>query len=139
MPRPKGSKNKPRLHLASQQADAVKKPTAAQRMEAMKYRVALCVSDGMDESSIAEILNTTIEKLKAVFGRELRFGREIVRDKELQRLNAASAEGNVAASKAILATAGGVEKPAEPKPAADKNDNAKITRMALSVLNGGKK
>src|SRR5258706_7084696 len=119
MSRPRGSKNHPKLHLASQEAGAAKKPTAAQRMDAMKYRVALCVHDGMGEDSIAEILNMTVEKLKAVFGRELRFGGEIVRDRELQQLAAASTQGSVPASKAILARASEGEKPAEPKPGAD--------------------
>ena len=111
MGRPKGSKNKPRLYLTGEEVEVGKKPTAAQRHQAMKRQVALCVHDGMDEASIAAVLDLTVEKLRALFARELRHGRDLVRAEELMRLDAASADGNVAASKAILSPPGATGKP----------------------------
>jgi hypothetical protein len=138
MARPKGSKNKPKLRLTAEVSEQTKKPTGAQRMQAMKRQVVLMVADQMSPETIAAVMEMALDKLTALFGHELKHGRAIVRAEELMRLDSASAEGKVSASKIILQTAA-ADRPAAPNTAIDKNDNAKITRMALSVLNGGKK
>ena len=137
MGRPKGSKNHPKLHLEIQEMPTGTKPTPAQRMQALKRQVALCVADGMSEDSIAAVMEMAVDKLKAVFGHELAHGREIVRADELRRLDAASAAGSVPASKALLAAANGSPE-TEDIPTASKNTNDKVTRLALRVMNGGK-
>jgi hypothetical protein len=134
MGRPKGSKNKPRLQLVSQISEHGKKSTPAQRMQAMKLQVALCVCDGMADESIAAVLEMPPDKLRAVFSRELQHGREIVRAEELMRLSAGSSEGNVTASKALLGTDNQQSKRARD---ARTESGDKITRMALRVLQGG--
>ncbi len=59
----------------------------------------------MDEEKIAAIIGTSINKLRAAFAHELEHGR-VIRADELLRLDAASADGKVAASKIILSNAG---------------------------------
>jgi hypothetical protein len=135
MGRPKGSKNNPKLRLEIQEISPGKRPTPAQRMQALKRQVALYVADGMVESSIAAVMEMPVEKLRAVFRRELLHGREIVRANELRNLDAASAAGSVPASKALLAAANG-----DPNiPARKEKGVAGLNEAALRIINGGKR
>ncbi len=134
-----GSRTRPKFALtAAAPADtAAAKPTPAQKMAIMRRQVALCIADGMNADKIAAIMGLPLAKLRAVFAHELEHGREIIRAEELLRLDSASADGKVSASRIILETAGG-DRPSGTKADEDNSENAKITRMALKVLNGGK-
>jgi hypothetical protein len=135
MGRPKGSKNNPKLRLDAQAIVPGKRLTPAQRMQALKRQVALYVADGMAEPSIAAIMEIPLDKLKAVFGRELLHGREIVRANQLLNLDEASAAGSVPASKALLAAANGDPDPSTQK----KKGPSGLNEAALRIINGGKR
>lgn len=98
-----GSKNRPRFQLAIADEVAPKKPTPAARMIEQRRQVALLVADDMDEAVIAAVMVLTVDRLKAIFGHELRHGHAIVRAEVLARLNAAGAGGSVSADRALEA------------------------------------
>lgn len=134
--RKKGKPNRLKLQLEIAAESVGQKLTPAQRHAALKRQVAICVSDGMPPEKIAVIMGMTIDQLRGAFSRELEHGRELTRAAELFRLDAASAEGKVAASKIILQTAG-TEKTAQATAASPKSngrdqgfDQARIISIA---------
>jgi hypothetical protein len=134
----KGSKYRRRLRLEAESAASGKKSTAAQRMAELRRRVALGVADGLEPKAIAAVLGYSVEKLRAVFPHELEHGRAIVRLEELTRLDAASSDGKVSASRIIFENAGGSSagkktgKPVE-------TESEKVTRFAHKIIKGDRK
>lgn len=141
MGRPKGSKNKKKFSLTPEGEAQTENLTPMQRHRLMQRQVALCVADEMDEGVIAEVLGISIDRLKALYPRELRYGREIIRADELMRLDAASAGGSVPASKAILVTSSGQRTAPKKTPADERtrNGSQNVTNLAIKLMQGGRK
>lgn len=134
----KGTKYRKRFQLTAAADASAAKPTQSQRDALIRRQIILCVADGMTPEKIAAVLGYQIEKLQAVYAHELEHGRAIVRAEELMRLDAASAEGKVAASKILMQTSS-----TEPPPPGRKPKDGPITDdiagRALRLLQGGKK
>lgn len=71
-------------------------------MADLRKRVALYTHDGMSPEEIAAVTGIAIEKLRAVFARELEFGSAITRAARLDQLVASGDGGSVAANARIL-------------------------------------
>src|SRR6266446_6547989 len=82
----KGAQYNRRWRLEVESAGPGQKPTAAQRTRALRRQICLCAADGMSVETIAAVLGFSVDKLKALFRRELQFGREIIRAEELARM-----------------------------------------------------
>lgn len=95
----KGTKYRRRFTLTAQSGAAESKQTAAQRMAALRRQVALWTAGDMTPEEIAAVLGYDVDKLKAIFPRELAHGHAITKASLLARLDDA---GNVAADKRLL-------------------------------------
>src|SRR4051812_43445458 len=95
----KGTKYRRRFALTAQSGAIESKQTAAQRMAALRRQVALWTAGDMTPEEIAAVLGYDVDKLKAVFPRELAHGHAITKASLLARLDDA---GNVAADKRLL-------------------------------------
>jgi len=131
--RPKGSKE---FRLEIETPDGAKKPSAAERHRLLQRQVVLCVAKGMPTEKISAVLGIDLERLKQVFAHQLEHGPEIAMAEALLRLDAASAEGKVAASKQLLQEISPCEGRDE-APETSRRDQ--VTNMALQLLQGGKK
>ena len=134
----KGAQYNRRWRLEVESAGPGQKPTAAQRTRALRRQICLCAADGMSVETIAAVLGFSVDKLKALFRRELQFGREIIRAEELARMGEQSAEGKLAATKSLLekltpasAASGNKRAPAE-------MENDRVTQAALKLIKGGR-
>ena len=136
-PKP-GKKYRKRFRLLVAPGETAQKLTPAQRHEALKRQVSLCVAAKMSEEAIAEICQVSVSDLQTAFPRELKFGSEIVRAGELARLDVASAGGSVPAAKALLATANGELPDIEKGGKKPSGHQATVHRLALQTLQGGK-
>ena len=131
-----GSENRPALTLTAEEVTPGSKPTQAQRHRAQKRTVAFGVAKGWPREKIAAVLGLQLDQLEAAFQRELQHGKELLSLDEFLRLDAASAEGNVGASKAILAQLG--ESTGDNPPKKGKGPNG-LNEAALRIINGGKR
>jgi hypothetical protein len=140
MGRPKGSKNRKKFSLTAERVDDAKKPTAAQRMQILQRQVVLMVADDQSPETIAAVMQIPVDRLKVVFAHQLEFGKAIVRAEELLRLDAQSESGKTAATKLMLETASGAQKPAANTQAEKAKANQKtIVDGALKLISGGRK
>lgn len=135
MGRPKGSKNKPKFPQSGDLAAEPAKLTRAQLHHQQKRQVALMTHDGMSPEKIAAVMDIDLDKLKETYGRELQHGREIIRAAELMRLETASAEGKVAASKLLLAPPGAGDAASSSEADTGHDD---LVKRALTLVCGGK-
>jgi hypothetical protein len=100
--RKSGSRNRPQFQLEAADDSPEAKPTPAQRHKLLARQVCLCVADNMPVDKIAVVMGMPVDRLQALFPRELAHGREICRAEELMRLDQQAADGKVAASKIIM-------------------------------------
>jgi hypothetical protein len=96
-----GSKNRPKLILSEQLMPSSAPPSAKARTDQLRRQICLLVADGAAEDQIAGVVGIGLEKLRACFSRELRFGHTIIRAEILGRIAAAGIGGNVAADRAL--------------------------------------
>ncbi len=130
-----GRKNRRKLQLEVEAKNEGRTLTPAQKHAALKRQVALCVADNMEADEIAAVLEIPADRLRALFSRELRHGRAIIRAEMLARLEAQSAEGNVAAGKAVLAAADGEGAPGK---TVDGHAPGSVAERALRLIEGGR-
>ncbi len=94
-----GSRNKFRLQPKDASAAT---PTKATMFD-LRRRVARLVADGMSEDDVAILMSLSVDKLRSMFEFELRYGRLLLRDRMLERLENASDSGKVPAIQALAA------------------------------------
>lgn len=113
--------------------------TRAQRHALLQRQVVLMVADDYPAEVIAEVMQIPLDRLKAMFARQLKYGKAIVRAEELLRLDAQSESGKTAATKRLLETAAGAAKELGVKSDKAKVDQATIVATALTLIPGGRK
>jgi hypothetical protein len=128
-----GRKNRPKLQLEVVTESHGEKLTPRQRQALLRRQVALMRADSMSDDAIAAVIAIPVDQLRAVFGRELAHGREIIRSEVLARLDQQSESGNVSAGKALLAAADG-----EPTTAHGEHAPDSVAARALRIIDGGK-
>ena len=106
-------------------------------MRDLRRQVSIAVAAGMPREKIAALMALDVAKLETLFAAELAHGAERVKLDQLLLLDAAAAEGKVAAARAVLEVIDGTSPPSAPKKPEPSAGGTKLQRAALLLLQGG--